>query len=254
MQTVLAKIVADKAIWVEARKQQQPLASFQNEIVPTQRNFYDALAGTRTAFILECKKASPSKGLIREDFDPAAIASIYKHYASAISVLCDEKYFQGSFDFLPIVSGIAPQPFAFLGFLPRSRSDQEKTLAPFANLALTLIFFERKDRLSETLSVAHAVLGPRELCIARELTKTHEEYLLGRLEDGVPAGVELLGEITVVVGPAEAGGVTDREEVFRLIAEERELGGSPRDVARRVQTRTAGWTVKSIYALLSARR
>ena len=127
-------------------------------------------------------------------------------------------------------------------------------LATLANLALTLIFFERKDRLSETLSVAHAVLGPRELCIARELTKTHEEYLLGRLEDGVPAGVELLGEITVVVGPAEAGGVTDREEVFRLIAEERELGGSPRDVARRVQTRTAGWTVKSIYALLSARR
>lgn len=110
MQTVLAKIVADKAIWVQARKQQQPLASFQNEIVPTQRNFYDALAGTRTAFILECKKASPSKGLIREDFDPAAIASIYKHYASAISVLCDEKYFQGSFDFLPIVSQVAPQP------------------------------------------------------------------------------------------------------------------------------------------------
>ena len=119
---------------------------------------------------------------------------------------------------------------------------------------MTLIFFERKDRLSETLSAAHAVLGPRELCIARELTKTHEEYLLGRLEDGVPAGVELLGEITVVVGPAEAGGVTDREEVLRLIAEERELGGSPRDVARRVQTRTAGWAVKSIYALLSARR
>ncbi|PLP18374.1 bifunctional indole-3-glycerol-phosphate synthase TrpC/phosphoribosylanthranilate isomerase TrpF, partial [Klebsiella pneumoniae] len=58
----------------------------------------------------ECKKASPSKGLIREDFDPAAIASIYKHYASAISVLCDEKYFQGSFDFLPIVSKVAPQP------------------------------------------------------------------------------------------------------------------------------------------------
>ena len=155
---------------------------------------------------------------------------------------------------IPVSVVPGPSAFAFLGFLPRSRSDQEKTLAPFANLALTLIFFERKDRLSETLSVAHAVLGPRELCIARELTKTHEEYLLGRLEDGVPAGVELLGEITVVVGPAEAGGVTDREEVFRLIAEERELGGSPRDVARRVQTRTAGWTVKSIYALLSARR
>lgn len=89
-------------------------------------------------------------------------------------------------------SGIAPQPFAFLEFLPRSRSDQEKTLAPFANLALTLIFFERKDRLSETLSAAHAVLGPRELCIARELTKTHEEYLLGRLEDGVRRALSCL--------------------------------------------------------------
>nr|WP_315297594.1 bifunctional indole-3-glycerol-phosphate synthase TrpC/phosphoribosylanthranilate isomerase TrpF [Raoultella terrigena] len=110
MQTVLAKIVADKAIWVEARKQQQPLASFQNEVVPTQRNFYDALAGTRSVFILECKKASPSKGLIRQNFDPAEIAGVYKNYASAISVLCDEKYFQGSFDFLPIVSAIAPQP------------------------------------------------------------------------------------------------------------------------------------------------
>ncbi len=117
MQTVLAKIVADKAIWVEARKAQQPLASFQNEVEPSSRRFYDALQGARTAFILECKKASPSKGTIRDDFDPAAIAGVYKHHASAISVLTDEKYFQGSFDFLPIVSGIAPQPILCKDFI-----------------------------------------------------------------------------------------------------------------------------------------
>ncbi|WP_054178789.1 bifunctional indole-3-glycerol-phosphate synthase TrpC/phosphoribosylanthranilate isomerase TrpF [Trabulsiella odontotermitis] len=117
MQTVLAKIVADKAIWVEARKQQQPLATFQNEIIPSTRSFYDALQGARTAFILECKKASPSKGVIRDDFDPARIASIYRHHASAISVLTDEKYFQGSFDFLPIVSNIAPQPILCKDFI-----------------------------------------------------------------------------------------------------------------------------------------
>ncbi|TDN64378.1 bifunctional indole-3-glycerol-phosphate synthase TrpC/phosphoribosylanthranilate isomerase TrpF [Scandinavium goeteborgense] len=117
MQTVLAKIVADKRIWVDARKVQQPLASFQNEIQPSTRHFYDALQGARTAFILECKKASPSKGVIREDFDPAQIAGIYKHYASAISVLTDEKYFQGSFDFLPIVSQIAPQPILCKDFI-----------------------------------------------------------------------------------------------------------------------------------------
>ncbi|ROP62352.1 indole-3-glycerol phosphate synthase [Enterobacter sp. BIGb0383] len=117
MQTVLAKIVADKAIWVEARKQQQPLASFQNDVQPSQRRFYDALAGTRTAFILECKKASPSKGVIREDFDPAVIAGIYKDYASAISVLTDEKYFQGNFEFLTTVSAIAPQPILCKDFI-----------------------------------------------------------------------------------------------------------------------------------------
>lgn len=117
MQTVLAKIVADKAIWVDARKQQQPLASFQNDVQPSSRHFYDALQGTRTAFILECKKASPSKGVIRDNFDPAQIAGVYKHYASAISVLTDEKYFQGSFDFLPIVSRIAPQPILCKDFI-----------------------------------------------------------------------------------------------------------------------------------------
>ncbi|MEQ4452062.1 bifunctional indole-3-glycerol-phosphate synthase TrpC/phosphoribosylanthranilate isomerase TrpF [Kosakonia sp. YIM B13605] len=117
MQTVLAKIVADKAVWVAARKEQQPLASFQNEVQPSTRRFYDALQGTRTAFILECKKASPSKGVIRNDFDPARIAAIYKHHASAISVLTDEKYFQGSFDFLPIVSAIAPQPILCKDFI-----------------------------------------------------------------------------------------------------------------------------------------
>ncbi|WP_318389623.1 bifunctional indole-3-glycerol-phosphate synthase TrpC/phosphoribosylanthranilate isomerase TrpF [Enterobacter sp.] len=117
METVLAKIVADKAIWVAARKEQQPLTSFQNEVVPTTRRFYDALQGAGTAFILECKKASPSKGVIRDDFDPARIAEVYKHHASAISVLTDEKYFQGSFDFLPIVSQIATQPILCKDFI-----------------------------------------------------------------------------------------------------------------------------------------
>ena len=63
MQTVLAKIVADKAIWVEARKQQQPLASFQNEIVPTQRNFYDALTA-------DLERRSRERGILLGEFPP----------------------------------------------------------------------------------------------------------------------------------------------------------------------------------------
>ncbi|WP_034915131.1 bifunctional indole-3-glycerol-phosphate synthase TrpC/phosphoribosylanthranilate isomerase TrpF [Erwinia sp. 9145] len=115
--TVLAKIVQDKAVWLAARQQAQPLSSFQDEVTPSTRSFYDALAGTRTVFILECKKASPSKGLIREDFDPATIAGVYKDYASAISVLTDEKYFQGSFDFLPVVSAAVTQPVLCKDFI-----------------------------------------------------------------------------------------------------------------------------------------
>lgn len=115
--TVLSKIVQDKAIWLEARQREQPLSSFQNDVKPATRRFYDALKGTRTAFILECKKASPSKGLIREDFDPAAIAGIYKDYASAVSVLTDTQYFQGSFDFLPIVSAAIHQPVLCKDFI-----------------------------------------------------------------------------------------------------------------------------------------
>ncbi|KAA5972103.1 MULTISPECIES: bifunctional indole-3-glycerol-phosphate synthase TrpC/phosphoribosylanthranilate isomerase TrpF [unclassified Pantoea] len=115
--TVLEKIVQDKAIWVEARQQQQPLSTFQNSIEPSSRHFYDALQGARTAFILECKKASPSKGVIREDFDPAAIAGVYRYYASAVSVLTDEKYFQGDFAFLPIVSAAITQPVLCKDFI-----------------------------------------------------------------------------------------------------------------------------------------
>ncbi len=61
MQTVLAKIVADKAIWVEARKAQQPLASFQNDVVPSSRRFYDALQGARAPPLFWSAKKRPRR-------------------------------------------------------------------------------------------------------------------------------------------------------------------------------------------------
>lgn len=117
MQTVLNEIIRNKALWVENRKKTQPLASFQQQLVPATRSFYHALQGARTVFILECKKASPSKGVIRADFDPVAIAEVYKDYASAVSVLTDEHYFQGSFDYLPLVSAAVTQPVLCKDFI-----------------------------------------------------------------------------------------------------------------------------------------
>ncbi|WP_241648531.1 bifunctional indole-3-glycerol-phosphate synthase TrpC/phosphoribosylanthranilate isomerase TrpF [Rosenbergiella collisarenosi] len=115
--TVLQKIVDDKKVWVDARKQSQPLATFQADVAPSDRSFYEALRQHNPAFILECKKASPSKGLIRDVFDPSAIATVYRDYASAISVLTDEKYFQGDFAFLPIVRQAVHQPVLCKDFM-----------------------------------------------------------------------------------------------------------------------------------------
>ncbi|GAB1621105.1 bifunctional indole-3-glycerol-phosphate synthase TrpC/phosphoribosylanthranilate isomerase TrpF [Agarivorans albus] len=108
--TILDKIVADKEIWLAERMQSQALASFIDQVEPTERSFYDALSGSPAKFILECKKASPSKGLIRPEFDLDLIASVYKNYAAAISVLTDTKYFQGEFDYVTQVREQVEQP------------------------------------------------------------------------------------------------------------------------------------------------
>ncbi|NMM39477.1 bifunctional indole-3-glycerol-phosphate synthase TrpC/phosphoribosylanthranilate isomerase TrpF [Pseudoalteromonas arctica] len=110
MTNILDKIVADKKIELIERKSKRPLESFKHLAIPTNRDFYKALAAPGTQFILECKKASPSKGLIREPFDLAEITHVYKNYASCISVLTDEKYFQGSFDYLEFVRSQVEQP------------------------------------------------------------------------------------------------------------------------------------------------
>lgn len=117
MATVLKKIIDDKQAWLTEQQAIKPLETFKSAIKPSDRNFYQALSQPETVFILECKKASPSKGLIRDDFDPANIAKVYKDYASAISVLTDEKYFQGSFEFLPIVRNEVTQPVLCKDFI-----------------------------------------------------------------------------------------------------------------------------------------
>ncbi|WP_185960696.1 bifunctional indole-3-glycerol-phosphate synthase TrpC/phosphoribosylanthranilate isomerase TrpF [Aliidiomarina halalkaliphila] len=68
------------------------------------RDFTGALRKGPAQFIFECKKASPSKGLIRASFDPVAIARIYASYGAAISVLTEPDYFQGDFSYLQAVS------------------------------------------------------------------------------------------------------------------------------------------------------
>ncbi|OED95764.1 bifunctional indole-3-glycerol-phosphate synthase TrpC/phosphoribosylanthranilate isomerase TrpF [Vibrio breoganii] len=156
MAQVLAKIVTDKAIWVEEREKAQPLDTFQASLTQSDRSFYDALSGDNTAFILECKKASPSKGLIRDDFDLDYIASVYNNHASAISVLTDEKYFQGNFNFLPQVKKQTKQPILCKDFM----------IAPYqvylarhyqADAILLMLSVLNDDEYRELAQIAHSL-------------------------------------------------------------------------------------------------
>ena len=107
---VLEKIVDDKKVEIAQRKNDFPLSSFINKLEPCRKDFYAALAAPNASFILECKKASPSKGLIRENFDLDEIIGAYAPHASCFSVLTDEKYFQGKFEYLDYVTSRVRQP------------------------------------------------------------------------------------------------------------------------------------------------
>lgn len=117
METILAKIVEEKKKWLFNKKRLFPLEIFKGEVKKTDRSFYEALDSDKAVFILECKKGSPSKGLIRKKFDLNEIASVYKNYANAISVLTDEKFFMGSFANLEIVRNQVEQPVLCKDFM-----------------------------------------------------------------------------------------------------------------------------------------
>lgn len=112
--TILDRIVVTKRREIAACKERAPehLLRRQLEDAPAARDFLAALAARgQVHLIAEVKKASPSAGVIREDFDPVAIGRIYAgHGASCISVLTDEQYFQGRLDYLVAVRGAVHAP------------------------------------------------------------------------------------------------------------------------------------------------
>jgi indole-3-glycerol phosphate synthase len=114
---ILQRIVEVKRDELAAARQKRSLASQREEAENRhdQRGFEAALRATiaagRAAVIAEIKKASPSKGVIRADFQPAAIAESYaRHGAACLSVLTDERFFQGSNAYLQQARAACPLP------------------------------------------------------------------------------------------------------------------------------------------------
>jgi indole-3-glycerol phosphate synthase len=119
--TILDRIVATKRAEVAQARSQQPLAAVRAaaEAAPPARDFYAALnQAPPIRLIAEVKKASPSKGVIRADFQPVAIAQAYARAgASCLSVLTDQPYFQGSLDYLRHIRAAVDLPLLRKDFI-----------------------------------------------------------------------------------------------------------------------------------------
>lgn len=171
MANVLEKIVIDKRAEIAARKKSLPLESFVQALTPSTRSFYNALAQPNAGYILECKKASPSKGLIRAHFDLDEIIHAYAPHAACISVLTDEKYFQGTFEYLEYVRARVTQPVINKDFIVEA---YQVYLARYHNAdAILLMLSVLSDDEYRTLS---ALAAEYQLDVLTEVSNEDEVH------------------------------------------------------------------------------
>ena len=101
-----------------------------------------------------------------------------------------------------ISSGLVPMPYLFFGFLESQKTKRIKQLLNLKNLGYTMIFYEAPHRIHDTLKDILEVLGDRNICIARELTKINEEFIRGRVSEIINYD-NIKGEIVLIVEGAK---------------------------------------------------
>jgi 16S rRNA (cytidine1402-2'-O)-methyltransferase len=152
-------------------------------------------------------------------------------------------------------SGIPAERVLFVGFLPARQGERRRALANLANNPATLIFFEAPHRIAKMLIDAAEILGHRYAALARELTKLHEEFLRGSLDNLAKKlkSTPVKGEITLVVGPpihqdsdAPPANITLRQRVEQLILE----AALDRKAALKQAAREFGIARREAYKLL----
>jgi len=119
-------------------------------------------------------------------------------------------------------SGLPTDRFLFEGFLPAKKQERKTKLQALRDLTATLVFYEAPHRLNDTLSDMRQMLGEREIVVAREVSKVHEEFLRGKVSEVIDqlAGRDVKGEITIVVhgsaGEAQVSEAQLTSEIKRL--------------------------------------
>ena len=156
-------------------------------------------------------------------------------------------------------SGLPSDCFFFAGFLPSRATQRRRRLEELAGIQATLIIYESPHRLINSLKDMAVILGSRQIALAREITKIHEEFLCGtpgEILDTLTARPEIRGEITLVVG-----GRTVRENVSAPVfpesirehlAKEMEKSGLSRNEALKAVARARGVSRRDAYRLLQS--
>lgn len=113
-----------------------------------------------------------------------------------------------------IVSGISTKEFAFIGFLPTDKKPRKEKLEEVKRLKQTLIFYEAPHKLINTLMSIQEVLGDRQIALAKEITKIHEEYLRGSVSNALEKINNPKGEFVIVVEGSQEDEVDEKQKIL----------------------------------------
>jgi len=152
------------------------------------------------------------------------------------------------------VSGLPTDSFLYLGYLPNKSTERRKHVGQVANLPYTLIFLESPHRIVDSLADILSVLGDRQICVAREMTKMFEEYWRGPVSGAIEyfKSKEPRGEFTLVVAgkTKEEREKWTEEKLLKAIRKELKKDKSAKEISTELAEQS-GWNRKDIYSLIN---
>ena len=149
-----------------------------------------------------------------------------------------------------ICSGLDTSKFLFAGFAPKTQKNRRDFLQKLATIDATIIFYEAPHRLKNFLTELAEIFGEREIVLARELTKVHEEFLRGKISELLEKIPEPRGEFVIVVEGATLSEVIAPEENISVVVEKFLAQGLDKKSAMREAAKIFNVSRREIYNAL----